>query len=103
MRALISFVTRFVPRHQLQRVAHIGLQMVSPFFRGSRYEDPINGRRYWKFLSYGRMERSRPNAWRLIRSASSAIGPWMYLNEHSDFFTGDRAGRCFTSLRSIAF
>ncbi len=62
MRLLISFVTRIVPRHQLQRVAHLALQLCSPFLRGSRFEDPINGRRYRNFLSYGRGDRSRPNA-----------------------------------------
>ena len=62
MRALISFVTRFVPRHLLQRVAHLVLQILSPLYWGNTFEDPINGRGYRKLLSYGRADRSRPNA-----------------------------------------
>ena len=58
-----DFVTRFVPRHLLQRVAHLALQAISRF-SGDRYEDPINGKTYRKFLSYGRGDRTRPNAWR---------------------------------------
>ena len=93
MRQLISFVTRIVPRHQLQRVAHLALQLCSPFLRGSRFEDPINGRRYRKFLSYGRGDRSRPNALApdtLSLERHRAV--WMYLTEHSDLFSGG-AGR----------
>lgn len=89
MRVLISFVTRFVPRHQLQRVAHIALQACSPFLRGQRFEDPINGKRYRKFLSYGRGARSRPNALApdtLSLERHRAV--WMYLTEHSDLFAG---------------
>ena len=89
MRALISFVIRFVPRHLLQRVAHLALQVISPFFRGSRYEDPINGRTYRKFLSYGRGDRTRPNALApdtLSLERHRAV--WMYLTEHSDLFSG---------------
>ncbi len=94
MRALISFVTRLVPRHQLQRVAHLALQLCSPFLRGQRYEDPINGKRYRKFLSYGRGSRSRPNALApdtLSLERHRAV--WMYLNEHSDMFTGGEGRR----------
>ncbi len=89
MRALISFVTRFIPRHLLQRVAHIALQVLSPFYRGSRFEDPINGVRYRKLLSYGRGDRSRPNALApdsLSLERHRAV--WMYLTGHSDMFNG---------------
>ena len=89
MRALISFVTRFIPRHLLQRVAHIALQLVSPFYWGGRFEDPINGKKYRKLLSYGRADRSRPNALApnsLSLERHRAV--WMYLKEHSNMFNG---------------
>ena len=89
MRALISFVTRFVPRHLLQRVAHFALQAISPFYWGKRFEDPINGRTYRRFLSYGRGDRTRPNALApdtLSLERHRAV--WMYLSEHSDLFSG---------------
>ena len=34
MRALISVVSRFVPRHRLQRFAHLGMQAIGIFYRG---------------------------------------------------------------------
>ena len=74
-----------------------------PVFRGSRYEDPINGRTYRKFLSYGRADRTRPNALApdtLSLERHRAV--WMYLTEHSDLFTGGPGGRCSTWLRSTA-
>ena len=89
MRALISLVTRFVPRHLLQRVAHLALQAISPFYWGKRFEDPINGRTYRRFLSYGRGDRTRPNALApdtLSLERHRAV--WMYLSEHSDLFSG---------------
>jgi len=89
MRALISLITRFVPRHLLQRVAHIGLQLISPFYWGNRFEDPINGKTYRKLLSYGRGGRSRANALApntLSLERHRAV--WMYLTEHSDMFDG---------------
>lgn len=94
MRALISFVTRFVPRHILQRVAHLGLQALSPLYRGSRFEDPINGKTYRKLLSYGRGDRTRPNALApdtLSLERHRAV--WMYLTEHSDLFSGSPGRR----------
>jgi SAM-dependent methyltransferase len=94
MRALISFVTRFIPRHLLQRVAHIALQLISPFYWGSRFEDPINGKKYRKLLSYGRADRSRPNALApnsLSLERHRAV--WMYLKDHSDMFNGGEGRR----------
>lgn len=89
MRALISFITRFVPRHLLQRFAHLALQMVSPFYRGQKFEDPINGRMYRKLLSYGRADRSRPNALApdtLSLERHRAV--WIYLTEYSNLMDG---------------
>jgi SAM-dependent methyltransferase len=87
MRALISVVSRFVPRHRLQRFAHLGMQAIGIFYRGSRFTDPIDGQRYRKLLPYGRV-RSRENAlapWSMSLERHRAV--WVYLTEYSNLFT----------------
>lgn len=87
MNRIISFVTRFIPRHILQRVAHLFLQVLSLFYRGNRIEDPITGITYRKILPYGRT-RSRENA---LAPDSMSLERhrliWLYLKEETDFFT----------------
>lgn len=86
MNRLISWVTRFVPRHILQRVAHLFLRIVSLFYRGDRFEDPITGIGYRKLLPYGRMQ-SRPNA---LAPDSMSLERhrllWLYLKNETNFF-----------------
>lgn len=87
MRALISVVSRFVPRHRLQRFAHLGMQAIAIFYRGGRFTDPIDGRNYRKLLPYGRV-RSRENAlapWSMSLERHRAV--WIYLTEYSNLFT----------------
>ena len=104
MRALISFVTRFVPRHILQRVAREQLQALSPLYRAALSMDPINGKTYRKLLSYGRGDRTRPNALApdtLSLERHRAV--WMYLTEHSDLFQVVGQSGCFTPPREYCF
>ncbi|MDG2426067.1 MAG: class I SAM-dependent methyltransferase [Flavobacteriales bacterium] len=87
MRALISVVSRFVPRHRLQRFAHLGMQAIAFAYRGDRFTDPIDGRNYRKLLPYGRV-RTRENAlapWSMSLERHRAV--WVYLKEHSNLFT----------------
>lgn len=87
MRRLIAFATRFIPRHHLQRFAHIVLRMLSVFYRGNRFEDPISGIRYRKLLPYGRMS-PRPNA---LAPDSLSLERhrliWLYLQRETKFFS----------------
>lgn len=87
MNKIISFVTRFVPRHQIQKVAHFFLRVLSLFYRGNRFEDPITGITYRKMLPYGRIH-PRPNA---LSPDSMALERhrliWLYLKEKTNFFT----------------
>lgn len=86
MNKLISWVTRFIPRHILQRVAHFFLRLVSLFYRGDRFQDPITGIGYRKLLPYGRMQ-SRPNA---LAPDSMSLERhrllWLYLKRETNFF-----------------
>ncbi len=87
LKFIISISSRFVPRHQLQRVAGFVLKIVGIFYRGNRFEDPITGKTYRKLLPYGR-----------IQMRSNALAPdsmslerhrliWLYLKERTNFFT----------------
>lgn len=87
MNKLISFVTRFIPRHVLQQVAHFLLRVISPIYRGSSIEDPITGITYRKILPYGRIN-PRPNA---LAPDSLSLERhrliWLFLKEKTNFFT----------------
>lgn len=89
MNKLISFVTRFIPRHLLQRVAHLFLRVVSLFYRGNQIEDPISGVKYRKILPYGRVT-PRENA---LAPDSMSLERhrllWLYLKEKTNFFQDD--------------
>ena len=89
MNKIISLVTRFVPRHQLQKVAHFFLKILSIFYRGDRFEDPISGKKYRKMLPYGRLD-PRPNA---LAPDSMSLERhrliWLYLQRETNFFKDD--------------
>lgn len=87
MNKIISWVTRFVPRHILQRVAHFFLRILSLFYRGNKFEDPITGITYRKLLPYGRIH-PRPNA---LSPDSMSLERhrliWLYLQQKTNFFS----------------
>ncbi|HAA14224.1 MAG TPA: SAM-dependent methyltransferase [Cytophagales bacterium] len=86
MKRLISFIIRKIPRHILQRFAHLVLPMVGFFYRGNTVECTVCGHTFRKFLPYGRMP-PRPNA--LCPHCLSLERHrllWQYLKEKTDFF-----------------
>lgn len=84
---LIQFSTRFIPRHRLQIVAHQFLKMLALFYKGNRFEDPIDGKTYRKLLPYGRVQ-SRKNA---LAPHSMSLERhrliWLYIEKKTNFFT----------------
>ncbi|HIB77389.1 MAG TPA: SAM-dependent methyltransferase [Flavobacteriales bacterium] len=87
VKILVAFLTRFIPRTMLQRVAHIGLQSISWFYFGNKLEDPIDGKTYRRILPYGRV-RTRHNAlapFSLSLERHRAL--WIYMKESTNFFT----------------
>lgn len=85
---LISLATRFVPRHYLHHVSHFFLLVISPFYWGNNYEDPITGKTYRKLLPYGRL-KPRENA---LSPGSMSLERhrllWLFLQRHkAEFFT----------------
>lgn len=83
---LVSFVTRFIPRHYLQYVASFFMKLVGLFYRGKNFEDPIDGVRYRRLLPYGRVtvreNALAPNSLSLERHRLI----WLYLQRKTDFF-----------------
>ncbi|MBN2681187.1 MAG: methyltransferase domain-containing protein [Bacteroidales bacterium] len=88
MKFIISFVTRFIPRHYLHRVSHFFLSIIGVFYLGKNFEDPIDGKKYRKLLPYGRLN-SRKNA---LAPFSMSLERhrllWIFLKEKTEFFTG---------------
>ncbi|MFO8235923.1 MAG: methyltransferase domain-containing protein [Bacteroidales bacterium] len=87
MQHLIKFALKFIPRHYLQHVAHFFLIILSPFYRGTKYEDPITGIQYRKLLPYGRGNPRKnalaPDSMSLERHRAF----YLYLKEKTNFFT----------------
>lgn len=84
---LISFASRFIPRHHLQRFSAFLLKIFGVFYLGNRFEDPITGKKYRKLLPYGRIH-SRHNA---LAPHSLSLERhrlmWLFLKERTNFFT----------------
>lgn len=87
---LVSLATRFIPRHYLQLFASLLLKTLGLFYRGNRYQDPIDGVKYRKLLPYGRLTVRKnalaPNSMSLERHRLI----WLYLQRKTDFFTAPR-------------
>ncbi|HRX66979.1 MAG TPA: methyltransferase domain-containing protein [Tenuifilaceae bacterium] len=87
IRHIISFTTRFLPRHRLQQFAGVAMRLVAVFFRGNRFEDPISGKTYRKLLPYGRVNLRNnalaPHSMSLERHRLL----WLYLKEKTNFFS----------------
>ena len=89
MKKLISFAARFIPRHYLQRFAGFLLKIISWFYRGNKFEDPITGIHYRKLLPYGRIDTRKnalaPDSMSLERHRLL----WLFLQQKTDLFTSE--------------
>lgn len=88
---MFHFLLRTIPRPILIRLSII-FQKISPLlYAGNRYEDPINGKTYRKFLPYGYSGIARrknvlsPGTMSLERHRLL----WLYLKNRTDFFTAN--------------
>ena len=87
MKWLIGFFSRWIPRHIQQLMAHQLLIFVSPFFRGTRFEDPIDGKKYRKLLPYGQVNKRENALAPLSMSLERHRLIWLYLKNKTNFFT----------------
>ena len=83
---LFQFFLNLFPRPFLLRLSYGLRPLLILFYRGSKFQDPIDGRKFRKFLPYG-YENLRKNA--LSPSTLSLERHrllWLYLKNETDFF-----------------
>lgn len=85
MKRLIKFIVKRVPRPIMLKLSVL-VCLLKPLYLGNKVECPICGKHYRKFLPYGNSgaeNRLCPNCLSLERHRLM----WIYLKNHSDFFT----------------
>jgi SAM-dependent methyltransferase len=86
---MFHFLLRILPRPLLIKLSLVFKKLSPLLYAGNKYEDPINGKTYRKFLPYGYSGSAKRN---------NALSPgtmslerhrlmWMYLKEKTSFFT----------------
>lgn len=85
-----KFVLNAIPRPLLIRISYFIQPIVAFALRGNRYTDPIDGKSYRKFLSYG-YESTRKN---VLAPGTFSLERhrllWLYLQRETDFFEKPR-------------
>lgn len=87
IKSAFKFALNTIPRPWLIRLSYAAAPVLALFYKGDRFQDPIDGRRYRKLLPYGYKGRQRENA---LAPASLSLERhrllWLYLQRHTDFF-----------------
>jgi len=89
MKTIISILTRFVPRRYLQLVSHFILRVISIFYIGNKKECTVCGRKYRKFLPYGRVIKRENALCPGCLSLERHRIMWLFLKTRTVFFTAD--------------
>ncbi len=87
MSKLFKYVLNAVPRPLLIKLSYLVRPVLALWMRGDRYEDPIDGKGFKRFLPYG-YESPRENV--LSPSTLSLERHrllWLYLKNETDFFS----------------
>lgn len=90
MKKLFKFILNLVPRPILIRMSYLIRPVLVLWLKGNKYTDPIDGKRFRKFLPYG-YENQRDNV--LSPSTLSLERHrllWLYLKNETDFFTAPK-------------
>ncbi len=85
--SIFKFLLNAIPRPLLIKVSYLTRPVISFLLRGKRYTDPIDGKKFRKFLPYG-YESQRENV--LAPSTLSLERHrflWLYLKRKSSFFS----------------
>lgn len=87
MKKIFKFFLNAIPRPWLIRLSYVARPILALFLKGDRYEDPIDGRTFRKFLPYGygspRENVLSPSTLSLERHRLL----WLWLKRETDFFT----------------
>jgi len=87
---LFKVILNTIPRPLLIKLSYVARPFIALYLKGSRYTDPIDGKSFRKFLSYG-YEVQRPNV--LSPSTLSLERHrllWLYLMNETNFFTSEK-------------
>ncbi|GGD87793.1 class I SAM-dependent methyltransferase [Planktosalinus lacus] len=87
MKSLFKFFLNKIPRQSLIRLSYIFRPILALWYRGTQFEDPIDGKRYRSFLPYG-YENPREN---VLAPGTLSLERhrllWLYLKNETTFFT----------------
>lgn len=86
MKKVFKFFLNLIPRPLLIKLSYLIRPILSLYYSGSAYEDPIDGKKFRSFLPYG-YEKPRENV--LSPSTLSLERHrllWLYLKNETDFF-----------------
>ena len=87
---LFSLILNTIPRPYLIKISYLVRPFLILFYKGSKFIDPIDGKGFRKFLSYG-YGTQRPNV--LSPSTLSLERHrllWLFLKNETDFFTASK-------------
>lgn len=88
--SIFKFILNNIPRPILIKVSYWVSPLVSFYFKGTTYTDPIDGKSFRKLLPYGygkqRLNALSPSTLSLERHRLI----WLYLKNETDFFTTEK-------------
>ena len=90
MKSIFKFILNTIPRPLLIRLSYIARPILVFFLRGIKFTDPIDGKSFKSFLSYG-YKKQRENV--LSPSTLSLERHrllWLYLQNETDFFSANK-------------
>jgi SAM-dependent methyltransferase len=86
---MFHFLLRTIPRPILIKLSLLFQRFSSVIYAGNKYEDPINGKTYGKFLPYGYSGNAKRN--NVLSPGTMSLERhrllWLYLKNRTDFFT----------------
>ena len=88
--SIIRSILNIVPRPYLIKISYLVSPLLALFYKGSKFIDPIDGKKFRKLLPYGygkqRKNALSPSTLSLERHRLM----WLYLKEETDFFTAKK-------------
>ena len=91
MKKLFKLILNTIPRPLLIRLSYVARPILAFFLKGNTYTDPIDGKSFKSFLSYG-YGKQRDNV--LSPSTLSLERHrllWLYLQNETDFFSAEKS------------
>jgi len=87
MKFIFKFFLNKIPRQSLIRLSYVFRPFLAFWYRGNRFEDPIDGKSYRSFLPYG-YENQRDN---VLAPGTLSLERhrllWLYLKNETSFFS----------------